>query len=120
MNSEFISMFKKVLMYDVVIAIMFTVVIYLISKVHALFFILGLIIAIVSFFINGYIVNYTLGSTTKNNKVIMLLGFLSRVLLICLVGIIIAKFNKYGVLTYVLGYSSQFISLVLYGIKIKN
>ena len=119
-NSDFKNMFKKIALYDFFISLIFTAVIYFIAKSYALFFLLGLIIALMNFYVNGITVEYSLNNKNTKNTGIIVVGFFIRVLLVSVIGFIIGRHNMFNIIAYIFGYSSQFISLVYYGINNKN
>jgi ATP synthase protein I len=119
-NNDFKDMFKKIVLYDFFISLIFTVVIYFTVKSYALFFLLGLIIALMNFYVNGITVEYSLDNKNTKNKGIMVVGFFIRVFLVSVIGFIIGRHNMFNIIAYIFGYSSQFISLVYYGINNKN
>ena len=120
MNSDFKNMFRKIAVYDFFISLIFTTVIYFIAKAYALFFLLGLIIALVNFYVNGITVEYSLNNKNNKSTVIMVLGSFLRVFLVSVIGFIIGRHDFFIIIAYIFGYSSQFISLLYYGIKNKN
>lgn len=120
MKTDFQIMFKKIAIYDFFISLVFTAVIYFIAKSYALIFLLGVIIALTSFYINGITVEYSLSNKNKKNTGVIILGFFIRVFLVAVIGFLIGRNNIFNIITYILGYSSQFISLVFYGINNKN
>jgi ATP synthase protein I len=119
-NSDFKNMFKKIVLYDFCISLIFTAVIYFTAKSYALFFLLGLIIALTNFYVNGVTVQYSLDNKNMKNRGIVVVGSFIRVFLVSVIGFIIGKHNMFNIIAYVFGYSSQFISLVYYGISNKN
>ena len=120
MNSDFKSMFKKIALYDCFIALVFTAVIYFTAKSYALFFLLGLMIALANFYVNGITTEYSLNNKNVKNRGIMIAAFFMRVLLVSVIGFLIGRHNIFNIIAYIFGYSSQFISLVYYGISNKN
>lgn len=120
MDSDFKNMFKKILTYDLFISLIFTAVIYFTAKSYALFFLLGLIIALMNFYANGITVEYTLNNKNTKNTSIIIFGFFIRVFFVSIVGFLIGRHNIFNIIAYISGYSSQFISLVYYGINNKN
>jgi ATP synthase protein I len=119
-NSDFKNMFKKIVLYDFFISLIFTAVIYFTAKSYALFFLLGLIIALTNFYVNGITLEYSLDNKNTKNKGIIVIGFFIRVFLVSVIGFIIGRHNMFNIIAYIFGYSSQFISLVYYGINNKN
>ncbi len=120
MNSDFKNMFKKIVLYDFFISLIFTAVIYFTAKSYALFFLLGLIIALTNFYVNGITLEYSLDNKNTKNRAIIVVGFFIRVFLVSVIGFIIGRHNMFNIIAYIFGYSSQFISLVYYGINNKN
>ena len=121
MNSDFKKMFKKIALYDFFISLVFTTVIYFTAKPYALFFLLGLIIALMNFYVNGITVEYSLDNKNMKNKgIIIVVGSFIRVLLVSVIGFAIGRHNMFNIIAYIFGYSAQFISLVYYGINNKN
>jgi len=119
-NSDFKNMFRKIAIYDFFIFLVFTPVIYFIVKPYALFFIFGLIIALMNFYVNGITVEYSLNSKNVKNKGIIVIGSFIRVLVVSGIGFVIGRHNMFNIIAYIFGYSSQFISLVYYGTNNKN
>jgi ATP synthase protein I len=119
-NSDFKNMFKKIVLYDFFISLIFTAVIYFTAKSYALFFLLGLIIALINLYVNGIITEYSLDIKNTKNRGVMIAGYFIRVLLVSVIGFIIGRHNMFNIIAYISGYSSQFISLVYYGISNKN
>jgi len=119
-NNDFKNMFKKIVIYDFFISLIFTAVIYFTAKSYALFFLLGLIIALMNFYVNGILVEYSLNNKNTKNTGIIILGFFIRVFFVSIIGFFIGRHNMFNIIAYISGYSSQFISLVYYGINNKD
>ncbi len=120
MNNDFKKMFKKIVLYDFFISLIFTAVIYFTAKSYALFFLLGLIIALTNFYVNGITVEHSLNNKNTKNSGIIVIGSFIRVFLVSIIGFIIGRHNIYNIIAYIFGYSAQFISLVYYGLNTKN
>jgi ATP synthase protein I len=119
-KSDFKTMFKKIALYDFIISLIFTTVIYFTVKPYALFFILGVIIALINLYVNGITVEYSLNGKNVKNTSIIVIGSFIRVILVSVIGFMIGRHNMFNIIAYIFGYSSQFISLVFYGINNKN
>lgn len=120
MNSDFKTMFKKIALYNFIISLIFTTAIYYTVKSYALFFILGVIIALINLYVNGITVEYSLNGKNVQNTGIIVVGSFIRVVLVSAIGFMIGRHNMFNIIAYIFGYSSQFISLVFYGINNKN
>lgn len=121
MDSEVKYMLKKVALFDGVVgSLLFVIVSLIYGYNYAFMCILGLLIAAANYNINGIMLNYLLLSKPFKHKTVTSLIYFFRVFIICLIAIIIYKYNKMNVLVYVLGFCSHFISLVLYGLSARN
>lgn len=120
MKSDLKEMFRKVVIFDIILAMILYGTTNIFLKSYSLIVILGLVLAVLSFISNGIVAEYLLIHNTGKYKSIAFIGFLLRVVIIAGVGLILFKHNKFNVIAYMLGYSSHFISLILYGINIKN
>lgn len=120
MKNDLGDMFRKVIVFDVIVAVVLTSLVQIIFKRYSLIFLSGLALALINFIINGIITEYML--LKKKNKYVIstFLGFIFRVVVVCSIAIIIYKKDQFNVVAYMLGYSFHFISLTLYGIKINN
>jgi len=119
-NSDFKAMFKKIALYDFFISLVFATVIYFIASPYTLFFLLGIIIALINFYVNGITIEYSLDDKNTKNKGIILAGSFIRVFLVSVIGFTIGRHNMFNIIAYIFGFSSQFISLVYYGINNRN
>ncbi|MBW9152477.1 ATP synthase subunit I [Clostridium estertheticum] len=120
MNSDFRNMFKKIAIYDFFISLIFITIIYFTAKSYTLFFLLGIIIALINLYVNGITVEYSLESKNLKGKGMIVVGSFIRVLLVSIIGFAISRHNMFNIIAYIFGYSVQFISLVYYGINNKN
>ena len=120
MNSDFKIMFKKIALYDFIISLIFATVMYFTVRSYTLFFILGVIIALINLYVNGITVEYSLNGKNVKNTGIIVIGSFIRVILVSVIGFMIGRHNMFNIIAYIFGYSSQFISLVFYGINNKN
>jgi ATP synthase protein I len=119
-NIKSTQMFKRINFFNFFIALIGIAVIYFIDKKYAVFFLLGLILASVSLLLNLIFVNFILCKTKNKYGVITSIGFAFRVVIVCVIGLMVFEYYNFAIIAYILGYSSQLISLVLYGINIKE
>ena len=120
MNIKSKEMYKKINFFNFFIAISGTTVIYFIDKKYAVFFLLGLILATINLLLNLISVDFIFNKFKNQYGLITFFGFAFRVITVCVIGLIIFNFYNFGIIPFILGYSSQLISLVLYGINIKE
>ena len=120
MNIKSTQMYKRINFFNFFIALIGTTVIYFIDEKYAVFFLLGLILASITLLFNLMYVNYILCKTKIKFSVITSIGFALRVVIICVIGLMVFEYYNFAIIAFILGYSSQLISLVLYGINIKE
>lgn len=118
MSNDLKAMYKKVILFNVIIGIIFSIIISLFFKGFVLIFITGLLIAILNFVINGFITSIAI---TKNKyKGIALISFFLRVVIVAAIGYLFFTYNKLDVVAYMLGYTTQFLGFIFYALSIKN
>lgn len=117
MKNDLRILLKKVAIIDLIVGCMLTPIIYLLLKNAALIFVIGLFIALVNFAQNGV---FSAISLYKKNQLYCFIGYTFRIVLVCLVAIIIFKQDEFNIIPFLLGYSAHYISIVLYGLSIKN
>lgn len=119
-NIKSTQMYKKINYFNFFIALIGTTVTYFINREYAVFFLLGLVLASISLLCNLISVNFILGKANSKYGVITFFGLFFRVIIVCTVGLMVFNYLHFAIIAFILGYTSQFISLVLYGINIKE
>ena len=109
---------KKVVFFNVIVGFILTMVVYVLSMKYIWILLLGLVVATLNFVINGLITSYVVSK--QGAKVYSILNSIVRVVLVAVIGYILYTHNTLNVIFYVLGYSVQFISLILYGLTVKS
>ena len=120
MNIKSTQMYNKIIFFNFFIALIGTTVIYFLDKKYAVFFLLGLILASTNLLVNLISVNSILGEAKKKYGFITFFGLFFRVIIVCGIGVMVFNYLEFAIIAFILGYTSQFISLVLYGINIKE
>ncbi|OFI06206.1 ATP synthase I chain [Clostridium acetireducens DSM 10703] len=118
MNNDVKQMLQKIIIYDLIIAIIFSTLIYFTFKKYSVVLFLGLFIALINFVINTILINYAVN--VGKIKSISLASFIFRIVITAFIGFLFYKNNKYNVIAYVFGYTLHFIPLILYSINVKN
>ena len=119
-NIKSTQMYKKINFFNFFIALIGTTVTYFINSEYAVFFLLGLVLASISLLFNLISTNFILGKTNNKYGFITFLGFYFRVIIVCAVGLMVFNYLDFAIIAFILGYTSQFISLILYGVNIKE
>lgn len=114
------NMFIRVTVFDVILALIYSNIMCFIYPKYISIFLLGMLLANINFILNGIV----LSSFLKNyksfkGKIYPLVKF-AGILLIVFTGYILYRNNILSVILYLSGFCSHFISLILYGISVKN
>ncbi|MFD3158255.1 hypothetical protein ACFIJ5_15635 [Haloimpatiens sp. FM7330] len=111
-------MLKKIISFDLLFGITFAVISYCFFKKYTIPLILGIVVVMISFILSTFSVNYSLNK--KNYNLISSISFIFRVFLVCTVAIVLAKINVYYIIPYLIGYSCNFLSIIIYGLTLKT
>ena len=112
-------MLKKISMFYLILAaFIFSLSMIWIPK-YALAAVCGVIVALLSFCCNTLVASYAVDKKGGNNFAIIL-GFILRVVLVSLIGLLFFLHNRYDVLAYMLGYSTNFFAMIFYGVSVNS
>lgn len=120
MEKEVILMFKRVTLFDLIIACISTIVIYIISNGYLDEFLLGLILANINFLFSGIILRGVISTSKSIFKSLNMILFVLRILAVSFAGYLVYKNNSYNVIFYMAGFCSHFLSLIAYSISAKD
>jgi len=120
MNNEIRIMFRRILFFDIIVAGLLAIASCLFFINYTMALLIGFGVAIATFLINSLITQYAYAGDKQNPVLITIAGFAVRVIIVCGIGLLIYNGNTFNVVAYMLGYSSHFISLTLYGITLKK
>ena len=118
MGKETRGMLKIVLLFDSIILLLAGAIAFLLFRDYMFVAIIGLILALLNFFLNAVITNYTFVMTGK--KIFYLLGSLARIAITVTIALLLCKTNVYNFVAFLTGYSLHYIAVVLYGLTRKN
>lgn len=119
-NIKSTHMYRKINFFNFFIALFGITVFYLIDKKHAVFFLLGLILASITLLLNLMSVDFIFSKVKSQYGFVTFFGFAFRVSIVCAIGLMVFNYYDFSIIAFMLGYSSQIVSLVLYGINIKE
>lgn len=120
MINEVKVMFRRILFFDIIVAGILAIVSCLFFINFAPTLLIGFGVAVATFLINSIITQYAYAGDKQNPAMITIAGFVLRVVIVCGIGLLIYQSNTANIVAYMLGYSSHFISLTLYGITLKK
>ncbi|ACA54926.1 ATP synthase subunit I [Clostridium botulinum] len=114
MIKEIKKMISRITIFNFIIGITFFIIIYLTFNISYSFcFLIGLILANINLFINAKTTNMII--IKNKNSILSILGFFIRIIIVCALGLLLSKDNTKNIIPFLLGYSSNFISIIFYG-----
>lgn len=119
MDNDIKKMLKIVIKYDIVLMLAILALCFIVNIHYILIAESGLVIAVINFIMNS-IVSNNIFIKKSGNKILLVLAAFARVILVCIVGFIFYRINQYYIIVYILGYTLQYVSLIIYGLKIKK
>lgn len=118
MFSETKGIIKIIGIYDLIIAIIISAILYLFGVHGFYFFPLGIVASFINFNVNSYTTHRTVMDKDKFKVLIILLSYAVRIGIVCIPAIALFKLNVTSFFTFIAGYSSQLIAIVLYGVSL--
>jgi ATP synthase protein I len=109
-------MLKKVIFFDIFIGVTIFPLILFIFNVYAYLFLLGLFMASLGFIVSSAATKKYLDRVSIKHGAIMHISNFVKVIITCIIGFIIYNNNINNVIAYILGFTSHFLALILYGI----
>lgn len=120
MEKEVILMFKRVTIFDLIIACISVIILYIASIRYLDEFLLGLLLSNINFLFSGIVLSNVLSSSRSVFKGLNGILFVVRIFFISFVGYLVYKSNTYNILSYMSGFCSHFLSLIAYSISAKD
>lgn len=119
MENDIKKMLKMVIKYDVALMLIMLALCFIIKIQYIAIAESGLVIAAINFIMNSAVSN-NIFIKKGGNKILLVLAAFARVILVCIVGFIFYRINQYYIIVYILGYTLQYVSLIIYGLEIKK
>lgn len=110
-------MLKHVLIFDLIVGIAATILMQLFFKAYILVFLIGLSAASLGFLFSGYLFNNVLIRKSLKHGMLAPYFNLAKVLVISIIGVLLFNNNINNVIAYILGFTSHFLALMLYGLE---
>ena len=120
MKIEVKNMATKIIFFNVIVGTIISMLVYFFTKAHIGVCLLGLLVAYLSFLLNAVITEKIVLNPNIQHNLYSLVWVLIRTLLVCVIGIMVYTYNNLNIIFYIIGYSSQFISIMLYSLFIKE
>jgi ATP synthase protein I len=119
MSSDIIMLIKKVSLYDMIIGVLVTLMIYVVFADFTVPLLIGLVVAITNFIISSIVTDLLLNKSQGKYMILYLLSFIVRTTLISLIGFVLYTYNKYNVLPFIGGYMIHLIGISIYSLTKK-
>ncbi|APH15384.1 ATP synthase I chain family protein [Clostridium sporogenes] len=114
MIAEIKKMISKIIIFNIIIGTIFFITISFIFNIrYSFYFLIGLILSNVNLFINAKITNMVV--VKNKSPIFSMLSFFIRIIAVCVIGLVLSKNNTKNIIPFLLGYSSNFISIIFYG-----
>ncbi|GAE00579.1 ATP synthase F0, I subunit [Clostridium botulinum B str. Osaka05] len=114
MIAEIKKMISKIVICNIIIGTIFFITISFIFNIrYGFYFLIGLILSNVNLFINARITNMVV--VKNKSPIFSMLSFFIRIIAVCVIGLVLSKNNTKNIIPFLLGYSSNFISIIFYG-----
>lgn len=115
-DNEVQQMIKKISYLDLIVGLALGIIVYFIKSNYVSVCLLGFFIAIISFQINSFTVQYAFHKNRDNSNFLMILSYFFRMLLVSIIGIILFINNELNLIAYVVGYTAHFLPLIIYAL----
>ncbi|MBP2032386.1 ATP synthase protein I [Clostridium algifaecis] len=119
MNRDIVYMMKKVSIINLFFGIILGIIVQILFKNYGLFIMLGMIIAVLNFFINGTLGGLAFEKFKNSSASLYMISFILRIVIAAGIGYYIFKCNKYYTIAYLFGYTSHLMGIYIYSV-IKN
>lgn len=119
MDTSIKKMLKSVIVTDLILAMIICASGLVVKSSYVIIALIGLLIAALNFAANSVLTNFTFAKQ-NSNKIFLLIGGIIRVVIVCVIAFILYKINKFYIVAYMFGFTAQYISIVIYGLKTKN
>lgn len=113
------KMLKSVIVTDLILAIIICASGLVVKSSYVVIALIGLLIAALNFAANSILTNFIF-IKQNCNKIFLSIGGIIRVALVCVMAFILYKINKFYIIPYMVVFTTQYISIVVYGLKAKN
>ncbi|MFL0250489.1 ATP synthase subunit I [Clostridium neuense] len=120
MEANIKSMLKSIIIGDVILAVLICAFSLVVKSSYVVIALLGLLVAALNFTANSILTDFVYIKKKKCDKIFLLIGGIIRVAIICVIAIILCKINKFYIIAYIVGFTAQYISIIIYGLKVKN
>lgn len=117
LNKVFLENIAK---YDLILSLFFVGISYFFIKSSALFFLLGIFYAYTNLMINSFVTNHVVKGEYNGKRFFVLIFSILRVALVGITGIIIISKSNLNFIIYIIGYTSQLISIIFYGLSLRT
>ncbi|MBV4416264.1 MAG: ATP synthase subunit I [Clostridium tyrobutyricum] len=120
MDKDIIYMIKKVSIINIIFGIILSIIGQLIFKSYGLFIMVGVLIAVLNFFINSALGGLAFEKFKNSSASLYIIGFIIRIIIAAVVGYLIFNYDKYSTIAYLVGYTSNLLGIYIYSVIRNN
>lgn len=120
MSKECLELIRHIGRYDLVVGVGITLLLIPLLGGGAGPFLLGVGCSFINFVINSYTNNMLSGIKSIFNAILFATSYAVRIGLICSIAIFLIVRKEMFFYIFIAGYSAQFISIVVYGLKLRT
>ncbi|WP_333887327.1 ATP synthase subunit I [Clostridium sp.] len=114
MDKNILRMTKMVFLINALIGVLLAGLSQLFLKNYGLFILLGMCIAMFNFFLNSILGAVMLYKFKNSSSLLYLISFIIRIVIAAGIGYITFRYNKYDVIAYLFGYTSNLLGIYIY------
>lgn len=115
MDKNVLYMAKMILLVDIVLGVLLAGLSQLFFKGYGLFILLGLFIAMINFSFNNVLSGIVLYKL-KSSAALYIVNFIIRIAIAVGIGYIVFRYNKYNLIAYLIGYTSNLLGIYIYSV----
>lgn len=119
MDKENIQLLKTIGNYDLIIGIIGSMILFPFFRETSVIFIIGIGCSFINFIINSYANNMLVNIKKGIDILFIILSYILRIGFICSIAILFILRNEVNFFIFVGGYTAQFLSIILHGVKLK-
>ena len=118
MNKDTLKLLKKIILFDVVIALLSLVISTIFFRAYTAAVMIGIIIAVINLLLNAVITNYSM--KIAGGPILIVFGSLARVAVAGAFAVILYRGILLNIIAYLIGYSLHYIAVIGAAVRIRK
>lgn len=116
MDKDILDMMKKVSIINLLFGIVLGILAQVLFKAYGLFVMLGMIIGIFNFLINGTLGALAFEKFKNSSASLYMISFIIRIVIAAGIGYYVFRYNKYYTVAYLFGYTAHLMGVYIYSV----